>query len=190
MATRTVIDYVDDVTGKTMDRAEAQTIHLQVGRKTYELDISPDTYRKSIEPLVRAAREVRTNGPVGPIPRQSAGPTRPDKAQNKAMRVWWQANQGREGVPSFNVRGRIPSTVEEAFQTYGGAAIPMPDVPPAKEPRKAGTVGREMTMQPPKELRTRAAAAKSTPARKTATAKASPAVPGRSVRRQGTKTAS
>jgi hypothetical protein len=169
MARQQVITYKDDLTGETVEASAIQTIGIVVGRKTYELDISGKTYRTAIEPMISAGRLVPTGGTSIPIPQQA---TKPDKEQNRAMRTWWKANAGKNGIPSFNERGRIPSTVEDAYQQYGGAPIPKASGTRAAVEPEPETKPFPL---PPKDLRSRARAVKAIPARKAAAASKAPA---------------
>lgn len=159
MGRREIIVYTDDVTGKESDTIKTEIV--TVDGVAFEVDMSPETlaaYRKAVEPYRAAGKRVgRANSagnvlrPIGSASsvRTGAAKTVPDKEQNRAIREWWAKNQGRDGLPPLVERGRIASEVVTAFHKHGGRAIPpppAPEVPAAKEPRKAGTIGAEVRL--------------------------------------------
>lgn len=206
MAKQLITIYTDDVTGEQSD-----DIHpvLVVGGDgvAYQVDMSEPTftaYTAAIAPYVSAGTRIgrmpkAASGNLGsviPIGRAAERTeTRPDKEQNKAVRDWWRKNQGRDGVPDVTEFGRIPQSVQDAFQKHGGrsiavAPIETPPEPIAEPPVKAsqtkrapGTIGAEtrvkglefLTPGAPRAeaapevapARKRAAAAKATPAKAT-----------------------
>jgi Lsr2 len=184
VARQQVITYMDDLTGKPMDAASSRTVRFVVDRQTYEVDVSGETFTKWVEPLIKAGRKVREGNVVALRPTASTSPTRPDKEQNRAMRAWWQASAGNGNVPPLVERGRIPADVMAMYHEARGIPLSAPEAAPieaAKQPRKAGTVGSEMTVtrKPPARKATNPAKAR----------KAAPTVAGKSPRRQGTRTA-
>ncbi len=158
MARRQVIIYTDDVTGQ--EAPDIETVIVTVDNIAYEVDMSAATraaYAEAVEAYRSAGRRVGRVTATGtvlrpafgsglPAQRQSASPAVIDKEQNKAVRDWWRANEGRDGLPSIVEHGRIPQTVRDAFQKWGGRKVTAePDVKPSQEKRKAGTVGAEIT---------------------------------------------
>ncbi len=197
MATRLVTVYTDDLTGEDVDHVE--TIQFVSGGMVYEIDLCEATrkeYEDLIKPYADAGRRVGRASIMlsSPLPSPARIPAKVDAAQNKAVREWWRANEGKDGLPKLVERGRIPQAVMDAFQTWGGKAI-VEDVPPAKEPRKPGTVGAEIKFRAaePAKIVPVQKTAKSAPAKATAAsvkrgaAKAAQPAAKRAVRRAAAK---
>lgn len=181
MARQTIIVYVDDVTGQEADTV--QTVTLTHEGVAYEVDMSPETlaeYEKVIEPYRLAGRRVGRVTTAGHVMRVVTGsaPIRRrvpsiDPEQRKAIRSWWARNaKVIPTLPPLVERGRIPQSVVDAYNHREGRnATPMPaltaqavseavsdpvaaDVQPAGTERAAGTVGREMAVNPPEVRKT------------------------------------
>lgn len=156
MARREIIVFTDDVTGE--ETSDVQTVLLVADGIAYEIDMAPATreaYAAAIEPFRSAGRRIgRASGNGASVLRPAfngapaaSSRTVPDKEQNRAVREWWGRNAGRDGLPELTERGRIPQPVLDAFQRHGGRTIEAaPDVQAGKQPRKAGTVGAEMSV--------------------------------------------
>lgn len=107
MAQKTITIYTDDLTGK--ESAEAHTHTFTLDGVGYEIDLAPESYDQLYEALspfidkgrktgrVKGARKART-APAG-------GPSTAD------MRSW-----AKENGYEVNDRGRVPSSVREAFE--------------------------------------------------------------------------
>jgi hypothetical protein len=139
MARVTEVRWIDNLTGEQIEPGAVQTLYLQVGQRgrTYKLDVSGETYSQTIEPLITCGELVSTKG--GGSMQPDNKPTRTDPAQNRAMRIWWEQNQGRASVPKFQPRGRIPSDVSDMYTECGGLPVPVPlppDEPTTPAPRK------------------------------------------------------
>lgn len=107
MARKEVVQYIDDITGETLDADKVSTVELSYGGKDYVLDLSHESSLKLatvLDPWVTAARKV----PRGSTPRKS--PSQSDKARNKAIRKW-----AKENGYSVSTRGQIAKDVIEAY---------------------------------------------------------------------------
>ena len=100
----------DDLDGGDADR----TVEFGLDGVNYTIDLSEKNagkLRKALDPYLEAASRVgRTNGNGRITSRSAAKPTRSNRDQNQAIREW-AAKNGFE----VSERGRIPSTVVEAF---------------------------------------------------------------------------
>lgn len=167
MASKTIVVYVDDVTGKEVQ--DVRTVTLTHEGIAYELDMGPDTfaaYEKAIEKYRAAGRRIgRVTAQGGNVVRAlPSSASKPDKEQNRAMREWWHRYGAGLGLPEASDRGRIPDAVQEAYNAHGGhepRSLPEAsqeasetsadvstdeDVKPAGTPRKATAVGARMSI--------------------------------------------
>lgn len=110
MATRTIVEYVDDLTNETAEDVETVTFALD---GWYEIDLSPANRIKlqdALAPYVAAARKVTGKaGKPSPV-RLGTGPAKRDRMQTKAIREW-----ARNNGYQISDRGRIPLNVEDAY---------------------------------------------------------------------------
>lgn len=176
MAQKTVITYTDDITGKAAESVEP--VQVTVKGFEYLLDVSGDSYRRIIEPLIEAAPTKRRVGGGKPIPVRpnGSGSERPktDKAQNTAIRDWWETNKGRGDVPVMVSRGgRIPQVVLDAFQAAKGMTLPAMKFTDGVDPKPAPT--REESRAVVSAAPAQRSAKKSTSPRKAAAKAAAPA---------------
>src|SRR3954467_13027153 len=108
MAKQVITVLTDDLDGGDADR----TIEFGLDGVTYTIDLSEKNagkLRKALDPyLAAAARVGRANGRAAS--RAPAAPSRANRDQNQAIREWATKN-GYE----VSERGRIPSTIVEAF---------------------------------------------------------------------------
>jgi hypothetical protein len=131
MAQITEIRLLDDLDGGEA----AESVAFSLDGKSYEIDLSEKhaaALRDAFAPFVGSAR--RAGGSAASRPkmsaRTSAGAGRP-RAETAAIREWATAN-GLE----VSARGRIASTVLEAYENRGNTAAapaPEPVVEPAVE---------------------------------------------------------
>ncbi|SDN05270.1 histone-like nucleoid-structuring protein Lsr2 [Allokutzneria albata] len=110
MAQRTIVQLIDDLDGTPSE--DISRIEFALDGVTYEIDLSDknsDTLRQALAPFVEAARRIGGRAMRGRSVRPaSAGRS---KEETKAIRDWAKAN-GHQ----VSDRGRIPSTVIEAFE--------------------------------------------------------------------------
>jgi hypothetical protein len=144
MAQHTTITYTDDITNKPCSPESIERVQVTSQGFEYTLEVSGDTYRKIFEPIIEAAPTKRRVGSDKPIPVRpnASGTERPktDKAQNAAIRAWWETNKGRGDVPAtVSMSGRIPQTVLDAFQAAKGMTLPAMKFTDGVEPKPALT---------------------------------------------------
>lgn len=105
MATKTLIQYVDDLTGEELPKDKAETVPFALDGVDYEIDLSSKNakeLRKVMQKYVDAGHRIgRKTGKRGA---KTSGPT----AQE--LRLWAEQN-GIEVPP----RGRIPQSVHDAY---------------------------------------------------------------------------
>jgi hypothetical protein len=107
MAQRTIVHLVDDVSGDDAD----ETVAFSLDGQSYEIDLSTDNasrLRESLAEFVASAR--KANAPARGARRGSA-PTRRSSNGTGDVRSW-----ARENGFQVSERGRIPSSVIEAYQ--------------------------------------------------------------------------
>ena len=112
MAKQIVTLLTDDIDGSKADR----TIEFGLDGVIYTIDLSDKNagkLRKVLDPyLAVAARVGRTSGNRLAARGAAAAPSRSNRDQNQAIREW-AAKNGYE----VSERGRIPSTIVEAFHS-------------------------------------------------------------------------
>lgn len=126
MATRTRVEYIDDLDGEPVDGDEgAQTVRFAFDGSEYEIDLRPtnaDKFSEALAPFVGHARRLGRLSPVRGA-RQATnghanGATRPDASQLAAVRSWAKGN----GFTVSN-RGRIAANIMDAYQAAGGGPV-------------------------------------------------------------------
>lgn len=133
MGRQTTITYTDDVTGKPMEPTEARSVHIVVDGWAYPIEISEATFTKHVQPLIKVSSpRVKAGAVVGytavPAARRevtsaSSTSTAETKTRNAAIRLWWQRNAGRGGLPrEVTDRGRIPGDVVAAYVAHSDGA--------------------------------------------------------------------
>src|SRR3954453_10590924 len=110
MAKQIITVLTDDLDGCDAER----TIEFGLDGVNYTIDLSEKNagkLRKALDPYLAVASKVGRAGGNGRIAsRSTATPSRSNRDQNQAIREWATKN-GYE----FSERGRIPSTIVEAF---------------------------------------------------------------------------
>ncbi len=105
---KTIVTVTDDLDGSE----GADTVQFGLDGNSYLIDLSDDNadrLRDALAPYIKVAQKV---GRLGAGPRPAAKPTqRAGREQNQAIREW-AANNGY----SISERGRIPSTITEAYR--------------------------------------------------------------------------
>jgi hypothetical protein len=106
MATRTVTQLLDDITGQAAD----ETVSFGLDGVDYEIDVNKKNaaaLRKAFAPFQEAAR--RVGGRRAPVMKKVAS-----GVDNKAVRAWAASN----GI-ELSERGRIPGHVIEQYVAAG-----------------------------------------------------------------------
>ena len=115
MAQITQVRLVDDIDGGSA----AESVAFSLDGKSYEIDLSEGhaaELRDAFAPFVAGARRAGASAVVS-RPRMSARSGR-SRTETVAIREWATAN-GLE----VSARGRIPSTVLEAYEARGNAPV-------------------------------------------------------------------
>ncbi|MFF0818055.1 Lsr2 family protein [Rhodococcus sp. NPDC003318] len=112
MATRKIVEYVDDIDETPIQPGKGETIRFAVNGAEYEIDLNAKNAKEFHRKLdyyishatrLRRRRSTSSNG-------QTA--TKRDPSQTRAIRTWAAAN-GYE----VSSRGRIPAEIEEAYNS-------------------------------------------------------------------------
>ena len=111
MAKQVITVLTDDIDGGDADR----TIEFGLDGVNYTIDLSDKNIarlRRLLEPYLSVASRVGRAGATGRIASRASASNRSSRDQNQAIREWASKN-------GFEVseRGRIPSSVVEAFHT-------------------------------------------------------------------------
>ena len=106
MATRTVTEFLDDITGQAAD----ETVTFGIDGVEYEIDMTAKNaaaLREALDPWCGVARRVSGRRP-GEMRLVASG------VDNRAVRAWASSN----GI-ALSERGRIPASVIEQFHAAG-----------------------------------------------------------------------
>ncbi|ALG14539.1 histone-like nucleoid-structuring protein Lsr2 [Kibdelosporangium phytohabitans] len=109
MAQKVVVQLVDDLDGSTSD--DITTVTFGVDGVSYEIDLTQSNatkLREQIGEFTESARRVGGRARRGTVPGGAKPPV--SREQTKAIRDW-----ARQNGYDLSDRGRIPSTVIEAF---------------------------------------------------------------------------
>jgi hypothetical protein len=110
MATRTITEFIDDLTGQPGEDVKA--VEFSIDGTSYTIDLAGDNaarFRDNLSPYITAGR--KTIGKASSV-RLGAAPAKRDKAQTKAIRDWARTNGYQ-----ISDRGRIPTQVEHAYNS-------------------------------------------------------------------------
>lgn len=129
MAQRVSVELVDDLDGTASDNIT--TVSFALDGVSYEIDLSErnaSTLREVLADFVAAGRRTGGRGKRGSSPTRLAARPAANREQTTAIRDWARQN-GYEVAE----RGRIPTTVLEAFE----AAHAVPSKPKGRKGRQA-----------------------------------------------------
>jgi nucleoid-associated protein Lsr2 len=119
MAQKVIVELVDDLDGTGSD--DISTVTFGLDGAEYEIDLNEDNanrLRESLTDFVAAAR--RTGGRLkrgSALAKAADRPTPADREQTRAIRDW-----ARQNGYELADRGRIPSSVIEAFEGANASA--------------------------------------------------------------------
>jgi hypothetical protein len=111
MATRTITEFIDDLTGQPGEDVKA--VEFSIDGTSYTIDLAGDNaarFRDNLSPYITAGRKTIGKATRASSVRLGAAPAKRDKAQTKAIRDWARTN-GYD----ISDRGRIPAQVEHAY---------------------------------------------------------------------------
>jgi hypothetical protein len=116
MAQKIIREFVDDIDGSPAER----TFSFAVDRVSYEIDLSTQNiaeFKSAIGGFIESARKVK--GSSGRRTRSAApsGGGGQSREQTRAVREW-----ARQHGHNINERGRIPATIQQAFDQAHAAA--------------------------------------------------------------------
>ncbi|QNG17835.1 Lsr2 family protein [Rhodococcus triatomae] len=116
MATRQIIEFVDDIDETPIADGKGETIRFAVNGVEYEIDLNDKNAKEFHRKLdYYISHGTRVGGKRKTAARSGGrSATKRDPSQTKAIREWAVAN-GYDISP----RGRIPAEIEEAYQTSG-----------------------------------------------------------------------
>jgi hypothetical protein len=107
MAQKVVVQLVDDLDGTPLEPGNGETVAFGLDGTSYEIDLSDpnaDTFRRTLEPYVKAARKVSG--------RRSPRSTSASKPSNEATAIReWARSQGLK----VSERGRVSGEVVDAY---------------------------------------------------------------------------
>jgi hypothetical protein len=141
MARKTVVELIDDISGKPAQ----ETVTFALDGTVYEIDLSAENagrLRAGLAPFLDKARKAGTprGQHAAAVPRAgsaTAGRTARSREESAEIRTWAK----QHGIV-VNERGRIPAKVIEAYRSGnaaggpagGSAAAEVPETPEAKSP--------------------------------------------------------
>jgi hypothetical protein len=116
MASRTVVELIDDLDNKPIKQGEGETVNFALDGAEYTIDLSKanaDKLRKAMAPYIDAARTM--SGKRRGRGRAKSGDGRGSRDHDpKAVRKWAESRGLR--LPA---RGRIPANILEQFHAAG-----------------------------------------------------------------------
>ena len=115
MAQKVIREFIDDIDGSEAER----TFTFTVDGIDYEIDLSSENikeFNEAIAGFVDRARRVKVSGNGRRARKASTSDGGRSREQTQAVRAW-----ARQQGYSINDRGRIPASVQQAFdQTHQG----------------------------------------------------------------------
>jgi hypothetical protein len=118
MAQKIITEFIDDIDGSPAER----TFAFAVDGTNYEIDLSAENiaeFKSAIGGFIESARKVRgsrsSNGRRTHISGADGG--RQSREQTRAVREW-----ARQHGHNISNRGRIPSSIQQAFDQAHAAA--------------------------------------------------------------------
>jgi hypothetical protein len=109
MAQKVIREFIDDIDGSEAER----TFPFAVDGIDYEIDLSSEhikEFHEAIAGFVDSARRVKVGGSGRRARKASASDSGRSREQTQAVRAW-----ARQQGHSINDRGRIPASVQQAF---------------------------------------------------------------------------
>ncbi len=114
MATRTIVQHIDDLTGEAGE--DVQTVYFSIDSIDYEVDLTVAHYDQLVDalaPFTEVARQVKHGRGNRKASAKPASATRgkTSREQLNAIRSW-----ARAAGYQVSDRGRIPGNVHQAFE--------------------------------------------------------------------------
>lgn len=111
MAQKTLVQFVDDLSGKPIAAGKGETISFGLDGTTYEIDLNEKNAAKLRDALVAYTSAGRRVNAAGARGRGTAGRARRTPRSLKAIREW-----AAENGYKVSERGRIPKNVVDAYE--------------------------------------------------------------------------
>lgn len=113
MAQKVIVELVDDLDGSAITAGKGGTVSFALGKKSYDIDLSPENLAKleeALAPFIAAARPASGSPAAGTRrgPARSGG--KASGVDLAAVREWARANGH-----TVSARGRVPAAVLEAY---------------------------------------------------------------------------
>jgi hypothetical protein len=93
----------------------AGTVEFSIDGMDFEIDLSEANATELRAFLFKYMQAARPRKPKGKLQKRN----RAINPETVAAREWWRQEGGRNGVPEFQAKGRIPADVMERFRTAG-----------------------------------------------------------------------
>ena len=109
MAQKVSREFIDDIDGSEVER----TFTFAVDGTNYEIDLSSQNikeFNEAIAGFVESARKVKASGTGRRAHKTSTSDSGRSREQTQAVREW-----ARQQGHSINDRGRIPASIQQAF---------------------------------------------------------------------------
>ena len=109
MAQKVIREFIDDIDGSEAER----TFTFAVDGTNYEIDLSSQNikeFNEAIAGFVESARKVKASGTRRRAHNTSTSDSGRSREQIQAVREW-----ARQQGHSINDRGRIPASIQQAF---------------------------------------------------------------------------
>jgi hypothetical protein len=109
MAQKVIREFIDDIDGSEAER----TFTFAVEGTSYEIDLSSQNikeFNEAIAGFVESARKIKASGSGRRAPKTSTSDSGRPREQTQAVRQW-----ARQQGHSINDRGRIPASIQQAF---------------------------------------------------------------------------
>lgn len=118
MAQKVITEFIDDIDGSPAER----TFTFAVDGTNYEIDLSTENiaeFKSAIGGFIESARKVKGSRSSNGRRTQNAGANggRQSREQTQAVRDW-----ARQQGHNISNRGRIPSSIQQAFDEAHAAA--------------------------------------------------------------------
>ncbi len=112
MASRTIVQLIDDLDGKEIGDGEGETIAFSFSGVDYSIDLrskNAEKFQKALEPYLGAATRIGGRRRSGGSSQSNGGTVDP-----KAVRAWASSNGYQ-----LSSRGRVPADVIDTYKAAG-----------------------------------------------------------------------
>ena len=116
MAQKVITEFIDDIDGSPAER----TFTFAVDGTNYEIDLSAENiaeFKSAIGGFIESARKIKGSSDARRTRSTGASGGRQSREQTQAVREW-----ARQQGHNISNRGRIPSSIQQAFDQAHAAA--------------------------------------------------------------------